>query len=150
MRILFLYVFPPLSTKPRLMHAPAPIQPQQQSGRYLSKPLSEINRAPLLALSRNARISRGSCVLGASSSNHPQLRPACDHDRSLRLRGRNGAETDGRRGKGGGTAWQPRRPAPVSPSATEPAPTSGPRISRHPHRARRGPPAQPKPKRRKN
>jgi len=97
----------------------------------------------------NTRISRGwqsgSCVLGvgASSSNHPPLRPACDHDSATGAsasgegRGRDGAaETDGRRGKGGGPAWQPRRPAPVSPSATEPAPTSAPRISRHPHRAR--------------
>ena len=115
----------------------------------------------------NTRISRGwqsgSCVLGvgASSSSHPPLRPACDHDisrqdyRSLRLRGRK------RTGRSGGDRWPPRerrrpRLAAPPPSTRHPVshrtcPPRPPRVSRVTHTARDESPApgpiRPQPKR---
>ena len=124
---------PPLSTNPRFMHVLLQSNPTETAARQI-----DIRQTPCLKLTgrrcwrypENTRISRGwqsgSCVLGvgASSSSHPPLRPACDHDISRQEPPPPGKEEERRRRQMAAPRERrrPRRPAPVTPSATEPAP----------------------------
>ncbi|KAF8765383.1 hypothetical protein HU200_008528 [Digitaria exilis] len=119
------------ATNPQV-HACAVSHPAKNSsrGRYLSNPVSEINRAPLLARLVSWRSSlvqpHSSCVLRATTTSVALASASGEASkRQMAAAGKEAAPT-----------WQPRNRAPARPSATEPAPTSGPRISRHPHRAR--------------